>query len=57
LAVRVTLPPEHIVPSLFVVPEVSAIFIAGELQVGADVTVTVALAGALEQPPAEYVTE
>jgi hypothetical protein len=54
LAVNVTLPPEHIVPSLFAEPEVSASEIVTE---GADVTVTVALAGAPEQPPEEYVTE
>ena len=49
-AVNVTLPPEHIVPSLITVPEVSASEIVTD---GADVTVTVALVGALEQPPEE----
>jgi hypothetical protein len=40
----------QIVPSLFVVPEVSASEIVTD---GADVTVTVAFAGALAQPPEE----
>jgi hypothetical protein len=49
-AVKVTFPPVQIVPSLFVVPEVSASEIVTD---GADVTVTVAFAGALAQPPEE----
>ena len=50
LAVKVTFPPEQIVPSLFVVPLVSVSEIVTE---GADVSVTVAVAGALAQPPEE----